>query len=96
MNGRVVVLGGWRAYALATAVVAVLLVLRFVASVVAVTALAVGAVMFLGYRALRALGLVRPTPRAAPHSGVIEAEYRVVERGLKDPTPEPRPAAERS
>ncbi len=96
MNGRVVVLGGWRAYVLAAAVVAVLLVLLFVASVVAVTALAVGAVVFLGYRALRAFGLIRPTPRSAARPGVIEAEYRVVERGLQDPTPEPRSPAERS
>ena len=87
MNGRVVVLGGWRAYALAAAVLALLLVLLFVASVVAVTALAVGAVALVGYRVLRALGLVRPAPRPTRGpDGVIEADYRVVERRLDDPS----------
>ena len=87
MNGRIVVLGGWRAYALGAVALALLLVLLFVAGVVAVTALAVGAVALVGYRVLRVLGLVRPAPRPTRGpDGVVEAEYQVVERRLDDPS----------
>ena len=92
MNGRIVVLGGWRAYALAAAVLALLLVLLFVASVVVLTLVAVAAVALVAHRALRALGLIRPAPRrprGAPE-GVIEAEYSVVERPLPEPPRAPR------
>ena len=86
MNGRIVVLGGWRAYALAAVVLALLLAFLFVASVLALTLIAVGAVAFAVHRALRALGLARATPRRPRGpAGVIEAEYRVVERPLPEP-----------
>ena len=90
MNQRIVVLNGWRAYALAALVLAVLVAVLMVASVVALTLVVAGAVALVGYRVLRAFGLVRPAPRGTrTRGGVIEGEYRVVERRLADPSPPP-------
>jgi hypothetical protein len=82
MAGRVVVVGGWRAYLLLAALLALMLVLLFAVGVVALTLLAVGAVALVAHRALRALGLTRPARRAS--DGIIEGEYRVVERRPSD------------
>jgi len=87
MNGRTVVLGGWRAYLLAAAFLALVLVLLVVASVLAVILVAVAAIAFVAHRALSAVGLIRPRPRQPRGPAeVIEAEYRVVERRLGERT----------
>jgi hypothetical protein len=87
VNQRIVVLHGWRAYALAALVLAVLVAVLMIASVIALTLVAAGIVAFVGYRALRALGLIRPAPRRTrTPGGAIEGEYRVVERPLPDPS----------
>ncbi len=44
--------------------------------------MAVGAVVLVAHRALRALGLTRPARRAS--DGIIEGEYRIVERRPSD------------
>ena len=84
MGSRVVVIGGWRAYALGALVLAVLLVLLFFVGAAILALAAVAAVALVGHRALRALGLIRSAPRVGPTprtSGeVIEGRYRVVER----------------
>lgn len=83
--GRIVVLGGWRAYVLGAALLVLVLAALIAASVVVVTALAIGAVALVSYRALRALGLVRPNRRrASGRVQVIEGRYEVVERRLPD------------
>lgn len=91
MNGRtglfrIMALGGWRAYTLAAAVLIALLVAVVAAGIFVVTALAVGAIALVAYRALRAFGLARPDHRRTSRPGqVIEGEYKVVERRLPEP-----------
>ena len=90
MNGKVVVLSGWRAYALGALVLVLLLAAVLAASVMLLAVLAVAAIALVSYRALRALGLVRSAPRrSATTTRVIEGEYQVVERHLDHPSPNP-------
>jgi hypothetical protein len=84
MNDRMVVVGSWRAYLLGAVLLAIILLVLFTAGLLAVGLLAVGAVLYLGHRALRAIGLARPTRSVGEEPGVIEGEYRVVERRLPD------------
>jgi hypothetical protein len=83
MGSRIVVIGGWRAYALGALVLAVLLVLLFFVGAVILALAAVAAIALVAHRALRALGLIRSAPRFGPTPGapgeVIEGRYRVVE-----------------
>ncbi len=79
MNGRIVVLSGWRAYLLGALVLAALLLILITAGIVIFALAAVAAIAYVAYRALVALHLVRPLRRSAPDDRVIEGEYRVVE-----------------
>jgi hypothetical protein len=82
MAGRIAVVGGWRAYVLGAVLLALLLAVLLAASMIVLTLLAVGVIVLGTYRALRALGLVRPRPRGAAR--IVEGEYRVVERRVSD------------
>jgi hypothetical protein len=84
MNERMVVVGGWRAYLLGAVVLAVILLVLFTAGLVAVGLLAVGGVVYLAHRALQAIGLARPAHSESEEPGVIEGDYRVVERRLPE------------